>query len=147
MVKNLADELSDILNWVENRGLGDHEARTGLVIFCRGLVCGLRAGSVQMEVPEEVAFSHDFAKAWAEAYRRANAESRQKAAADRCRNQENAQHNEPKWDTEAAQRSLDSMGKVDVGFRDGLRPNDEDMRVRPSIGEALKDPGCVSDCH
>ena len=45
MVKSLADELTDILDWVENPGLGDHareEANTGLVIFCRGLVCGLR---------------------------------------------------------------------------------------------------------
>ena len=150
MVKNLADELTDILNWIENPGLGDHareEANMGLVCFCRGLVCGLRAGSVQMEVPEDVAFNPDFAKAWAEADRRANAERRQKAAADRRRNQENAQRNEPKWDPEAAQRSLDSMGKVDVGFRGGLRPTDEDKRIRPSIGEALKDPGCIPDCH
>lgn len=47
MVKNLADELSDILGWVENPGLGEHareEANAGLVIFCRGLVCGLRGG-------------------------------------------------------------------------------------------------------
>ena len=47
MVKNLADELSDILDWVENPGLGEHareEANAGLVIFCRGLVCGLRGG-------------------------------------------------------------------------------------------------------
>lgn len=45
MVKSLADELTDILNWVENPGLGEHareEAYAGLVIFCRGFVCGLR---------------------------------------------------------------------------------------------------------
>lgn len=150
MVKNLADELTDFLNWIENPGLGDHareEANMGLFCFCRGLVCGLRAGSVRMEVPEEVASNPDFAKAWAEADPRANAERRQKAAADRRCNQENAQRNEPKWDPEAAQRSLDSMGKVDVGFRGGLRPTDGDRRVRPSIGEALKDPGCIPDCH
>jgi hypothetical protein len=101
MVKNLADELTDILNRVENPGLGEHaheEANTGLVIFCRGLVCGLRAGSVQTEDPE------------------------------------------------AAQRSLNSMGKVDARFRGGLRPTDEDMRIRHSIGEALKDSGFTPDC-
>lgn len=46
MVKNLADELTDILNWIENPGLGEHareEANMGLVCFCRGLVVGLRA--------------------------------------------------------------------------------------------------------
>jgi len=104
MVKNLADELSDILDWVENPGLGDHareEAHAGLVIFCRGLVCGLR----------------------------------------KC---ENAQRNESKWDPEAP---ADPMAKVDVGFRGGLRPAEEDKRIRPSIGEPLKDPGFVPDCH
>lgn len=47
MVKNLADELADILDWNENPGLGENaveQARAGLVIFCRGLVCGLRFG-------------------------------------------------------------------------------------------------------
>ena len=47
MVKNLADELTDILNWIENPGLGEHareEANAGLICFCRGLVCGLRRG-------------------------------------------------------------------------------------------------------
>ena len=47
MVKSLADELTDILNWVENPGLGKHaceEANAALVCFCRGLVCGLRSG-------------------------------------------------------------------------------------------------------
>lgn len=47
MVKNLADELTDILDWNENPGLGEKEveqARAGLFIFCRGLVCGLRFG-------------------------------------------------------------------------------------------------------
>lgn len=45
MVKSLADELTDILNWVENPGHSEHareEANMGLVCFCRGLVCGLR---------------------------------------------------------------------------------------------------------
>lgn len=52
MVKNLADELTDILNWVENPGLGERpkeEARLGLIIFCRGLVCGLR--QAEKDVP------------------------------------------------------------------------------------------------
>ncbi len=47
MVKNLADELADILDWNENPGLGENaveQARAGIVIFCRGLVCGLRFG-------------------------------------------------------------------------------------------------------
>lgn len=136
MVKCLADELTDILNWIENPSLGEHaheKANMGLVCFCRGLVCGLRADRVQIEISE--------------ADRRANAERRQKPAADCRRNQENAQRNESKYDPEAAQRLFDSITKVDVGFRGGLRPTDEDMRVRPSIGEALKDPGCVPDCH
>lgn len=47
MVKSLVDELSDILDWVENPGLGEraHEdAKMSLIVFCRGLVCGLRSG-------------------------------------------------------------------------------------------------------
>ena len=47
MVKNLADELTLALNWIENPGLGERareEANMGLVCFCRGLVCGLRNG-------------------------------------------------------------------------------------------------------
>jgi hypothetical protein len=150
MVKNLADELTDILNWIENPGLVEHareEANRALFCFCRGLVVGLRAGSVQMEVPKDVAFNPDFAKDWAEADRRANAERRQKAAADRRRNQENAQRNEPKCDPEVAKRSLDLMEKIDEGFRAALRPTDEDMRIRPVNGEALKEPGCMPDFH
>jgi hypothetical protein len=44
MVKSLADELTQILDWIEDAGINQVEhARTGLVIFCRGFVCGLRA--------------------------------------------------------------------------------------------------------
>ena len=117
MVKSLADELTDILNWVENPGLGEHareEANAGLVIFCRGLVCGLRFGQ---QVTGNTPISVD--EVQAEAFK-------------------------PKWDPEAP---ADSMTKVDVGFRGGNRPAEEDKRIRPSIGEALKDPGFVPDCH
>jgi hypothetical protein len=126
MVKKLADELTDILNWVENPGLGEHareEARAGLVIFCRGLVVGLRA-SEPIEVRGDIPFNHDFAKALAEAdrRRRANAERRQKVATDSIRNQENVQRNES------------MMGKqMDAS----LRPSDE----------ALEDCRFMPDCN
>lgn len=153
MVKNLADELSDILDWVENPGLGDHareEAHTGLVIFCRGLVCGLRGGlRVTGDTPISVdeALAETFKPDWdkAEAKRRAEEKAVvRRHLEERRRECENAQRNESKWDPEAP---ADSMGKVDVGFRGGLRPAEEDKRIRPSIGEALKDPGFVPDCH
>ena len=80
MVKNLEDELSEILNWIENRGIRElayEEARTGLVLFCRGLVCGLRSGQqVTDDTPISVdeaslnAFKSDWDKA--EAKRRAD---------------------------------------------------------------------------
>ena len=150
MVKSLADELTNILNWIENPGLGERaheEANTGLVIFCRGLVCGLRSGQqvtgdTQISVDE--ALAEAFKPNWDKAEARSREERRQKDVADRRRCQENAQRNEPKWDPEAP---ADSIGTVNVGFRGGLRPAEEDMRIRPSIGEALKDPGCVPDCH
>lgn len=153
MVKSLADELTYILNWIENPGLGERvreEANMGLACFCRGLVCGLRNGQqVTGDAPISVdeALAEAFKPDWDKAEAKAREERRQKATADRRHNQENAQRSKPKWDPEAAQRSLDSMGKVDVGFRGGLRPAEEDMRIRPSIGEALKDPGFVPDCH
>ena len=127
MVKNLADELTDILNWIENPGLGDHareEANMGLVCFCRGLVCGLRngqqvTGDTPISVDEALlnAFKPDWDKA--EAKRHVD-EAR--CREERRRKPENAQRNEPKWDPEAP---ADSMAKVDVGFRGGLRPVDE----------------------
>lgn len=150
MVKNLADELTDILNWIENPGLGDHareEANMALVCFCRGLVCGLRNGQqVTGDAPISVdeALLNAFKPDWDKAEAKAREERRQKDIADRRRRQENAQCNEPKWDPEAP---ADSMAKVDVGFRGSHRPAEEDMRIRPSIGEALKDPGFVPDCH
>ena len=157
MVKSLADELTDILDWVENPGLADHareEANVALVCFCRGLVCGLRngqqvTGDTPISVDEALAeaIKPDWDKAEAkrrEDEARCRAERRQKDVAERRRCQENAKRNEPKWDPEAP---ADSMAKVDVGFRGGLRPAEEDMRIRPSIGEALKDPGCIPDCH
>lgn len=54
MVKSLADELTDILDWIENAGLGDGErARAALVAFCRGLVCGLRYADKESFVADE----------------------------------------------------------------------------------------------
>ena len=55
MVKSLADELTEILDWIENAGLGDGErARAALIAFCRGLVCGLHANE-SIEVDRELA--------------------------------------------------------------------------------------------
>ena len=153
MVKNLADELTDILNWVENPGLGDHareEANAGLAIFCRGLVCGLRfsqqvTGDTPISVDE--ALLEQFKPDWdrAEAKRRAEEKAVvRRHLEERRRECENAQRNEPKWNPEAP---ADSMAKVDVGFRGGLRPVEEDKRIRPSVGEALKDPGFGAGWH
>lgn len=48
MVKSLANELTEILEWIEDAGLGDSErARAALITFCRGLVCGLRTADSQ----------------------------------------------------------------------------------------------------
>lgn len=85
MVKNLADELTDILNWVENPGLGEHareEANAGLVIFCRGLVCGLRSG---LQVTGDTPISVD--EALAEAFKPDwdKAEAKRRADEARCR--------------------------------------------------------------
>jgi hypothetical protein len=87
MVKNLADELSDILDWVENPGLGDHareEAHGGLVIFCRGLVCGLRGG---LRVTGDTPISYD--EALAKVLKRRE---------ERRRKSENEQRDGSKWD-------------------------------------------------
>lgn len=114
MVKSLADELTLILNWIENPGLGQNaveEAKNGLICFCRGLVVGLRA-SEPIEVRGDIPIDPSFAKAWDEADRRA------KFAADRRRSrEENAQRNEAMMDKQA------------------------DNRLRPLAEEALKDPG------
>lgn len=120
MVKKLADELSDILDWVENPGLGEHaheEAKCGLICFCRGLVVGLRA-SEPIEVRGDIPIDPSFAKDWNEAERRA------KVAADRRRSRE-----------ENAQRNEAMMGKQ------------ADNRLRPLAEEALKDCGFTPDCH
>lgn len=146
MVKNLADELTDILNWIENPGLGDHareEANMCLVCFCRGLVCGLRGG-LQVTGDTPISVDEALADAFKRDWERAEVARRQQDVAERRRCRENAQRNEPKWNPEAP---ADSMAKVDVGFRGGLRPAEEDMRIHPSVGEALKDPGCIPDCH
>lgn len=89
MVKNLADELSDILDWVENPGLGDHareEANTGLVIFCRGLVCGLRGG-LQVTGDTPISVDEALAKAFKPDWDKAEAKRRE----ERRRKSENAQ--------------------------------------------------------
>lgn len=104
MVKSLADELTDILNWVENPGLADHareEANVALVCFCRGLVCGLRNGQqVTGDTPISVdeAQAEAFKPDWDKAEAKAREERRQKDIADRRCRQENAQRNEPKLD-------------------------------------------------
>lgn len=84
MVKSLADELTLILNWIENPGLGQNaveEAKNGLICFCRGLVVGLRA-SEPIEIRGDIPIDPSFAKEWNEAERRRSRE-------------ENAQRNEP----------------------------------------------------
>ena len=54
MVKSLADELTEVLNWIEDARLTEFEhARSILVAFCRGLVCGLRTGNTQAVTNEE----------------------------------------------------------------------------------------------
>lgn len=80
MLKNLANELTDILDWIENPGLGEHaheEAKIGLICFCRGLVCGLRSGQqVTVDTPVSVdeALADSFKPDWdsAKAKRRAD---------------------------------------------------------------------------
>lgn len=98
MVKNLADELTDILDWVENPGLGEHaheEAHAGLVIFCRGLVCGLRSseqikGDTPIMLDEALAdaYKHDWERAElnrrVEERRRSREENAQLRPADEC---------------------------------------------------------------
>lgn len=118
MVKKLADELSNILDWVENPGLGQNaveEAKAGLICFCRGLVVGLRA-SEPIEIRGDIPIDPSFAKEWGEADRRARIAERRRSR------EENAQRNEP------------MMGKQ---MDDRLRPMDE----------ALKDTGFTPDCH
>lgn len=96
MVKSLADELTDILNWIENPGLGDHareEANAGLVIFCRGLVCGLRNG-LQMTGDTPISVDEALAEAFKPDWDKAEARRRVEEA--RCREErrsksENAQ--------------------------------------------------------
>jgi hypothetical protein len=105
MVKNLADELSDILNWVENPGLGDHareEANTGLVIFCRGLVCGLRGG---LQVTGDTSISVD--EAPSEAVK-------------------------PDWDkAEAKRRVEEARRREEQLFRDITNANLKNAQMRP----------------
>lgn len=113
MVKSLADELTLILNWIENPGLGQNaveEAKNGLICFCRGLVVGLRA-SEPIEIRGDVPLDPSFAKEWNEAERRAKVAERR-----RKKEWENAQ--------------------------DCVRPEMPNCPVgdRP-IDEALKDPG------
>ena len=120
MVKKLADELSDILDWVDNPGLGEHaheEAKCGLICFCRGLVVGLRANE-PIEVRGDIPINPSFEKEWSELDRRA------KVAADRRRSRE-----------ENAQRNEAMMGKQ------------ADNRLHPLAEEALKDCGFTPDCH
>jgi hypothetical protein len=96
MVKNLADELSDILDWVENPGLGDHareEAHAGLVIFCRGLVCGLRGG-LQVTGDTPISVDEALAKAFKPDWDKAEVKRRVEEARcreERRRKSENAQ--------------------------------------------------------
>lgn len=116
MVKSLADELTDILNWIENPGLGEHareEANAGLVIFCRGLVCGLRGGQ---QVTGDTPISLD-----GELFRKAEREARREARLHenlRRERQQNAQ----------------------------LRPVDEDNRVSPIDEALGKREPFPSDC-
>lgn len=108
MVKNLADELSDILDWVENPGLGDHareEANAGLVIFCRGLVCGLRGG---LQVTGDTPISVDEALDKALKPDWDKAEGKRRSEEARC-------HKERRSDAENAQ----------------MRPVDEANHLRP----------------
>lgn len=81
MVKSLADELTLILNWIENPGLGQNaveEAKNGLICFCRGLVVGLRA-SEPIEIRGDIPIDHSFAKDWNEAERRAKVAERRRS--------------------------------------------------------------------
>lgn len=90
MVKSLADELTDILNWVENPGFGEHareEANAGLMIFCRGLVCGLRCG-LQVTGDKTISVDEAQADAFKPDWDRAEAKRRE---ALRRKYQENAQ--------------------------------------------------------
>ena len=81
MVKSLADELTLILNWIENPGLGQNaveEAKNGLICFCRGLVVGLRA-SEPIEIRGDIPIDPHFAKDWSEAERRAKVAERRRS--------------------------------------------------------------------
>ena len=117
MVKSLADELTLILNWIENPGLGHNaveEAKNGLICFCRGLVVGLRA-SEPIEVRGDAPIQVD-----EEDLRRAEAayEMRRAEAKERRRKKE--------WENS----------------QDCARPEMPNCPVgdRP-VDEALKDPG------
>lgn len=82
MVKSLADELTLILNWIENPGRGQNaveEAKNGLVCFCRGLVVGLRA-SEPIEIRGDIPIDTSFAKDWSEAERRRSREANANAS-------------------------------------------------------------------
>jgi hypothetical protein len=123
MVKSLADELSDILNWVENPGLGDHareEANTGLVIFCRGLVCGLRGG---LQVTGDTPISVD---------------------------EEQAEAVKPDWDkAEAKRRVEESRCREERRHKfenDLTRPVDEANRLRPVDEVPCAREPFTSDC-
>ena len=54
MVKSLEGELTEILDWIESAGLTQAEhARTALVTFCHGLICGLRMADKEPSVADD----------------------------------------------------------------------------------------------
>jgi hypothetical protein len=121
MVKNLADELTDILNWIENPGLGEHahdEAKAGLICFCRGLVCGLRSGE-QANGDTQLAMQDELLDAFKPDWDNAEAKLRENLCRKR---QENAQ-----------MRPVDEANK-DPRFKEPLRSDvclgSESVRVR-----------------
>lgn len=120
MVKNLADELSDILDWVEDPGLGEHaheEARMGLVIFCRGLVCGLRGG---LQVTGDTPISID------------------EALADALK---------PDWDKADAKRREELHRKLLRKYQARIHPADEVNRPRPVDEAENAGRHFEPDCH